>query len=211
MKHLLIIGARGFGRQVYFIALNSIGYKEQFDVKGYLDDKTDALDNFNHYPPICGSVEDYVIQEDDVFICALGDVYYKKKYVDIILSKGGVFTNIIHKKSSIGINSSIGTGVIISDGVHIGCDSHVGSFNTFNVNAIVGHDCIIGDFCQLNCMSFMGGFSQIGSFVTLQTSSIVLPHKKLGSNCSLGASSVVIRNFGDNVALFGNPAKKIEY
>ncbi len=211
MKQLLIIGARGFGRQVYYLCINSLGFNTEFVVKGYLDDKYDALDGMKGYPPIISSVEEYEVQPDDVFICALGDINYKKKYVDIIRGKGGSFINIIHKNASLGINSKIGTGVIVSDGVHIGCDSEIGDFVTLNGNAIIGHDCKIGSFCQFNCMSFMGGFSQCGSFVTLQTSAILLPHKRIGNNCSIGVSSVVMRNFGDNISLFGNPAKKLEY
>lgn len=211
MKHLLIIGARGYGRQVYYVALNSIGYNVDFDIKGYLDDKADALDSYAGYPPILNSVEDYVVMPDDVFICALGDVYYKKKYVEIIQSKGGAFINLIHNRASIGINTTIGNGVIASDGVHLGCDSKIGNFTTFNINAIVGHDCVVGDFCQLNCMSFMGGFSQIGDSVTLQTKAVVLPHKKIGNNCSVGVSSVVMKNYGDNLTLFGTPAKKMDF
>ena len=46
MKHLLIIGARGFGREIYNLAINSIGYQEEFDIKGYLDNKLEALCNY---------------------------------------------------------------------------------------------------------------------------------------------------------------------
>lgn len=52
MKHLLIIGARGFGREIYNLAINSIGYQEEFDIKGYLDNKLDALCDYKNYPPI---------------------------------------------------------------------------------------------------------------------------------------------------------------
>ena len=97
MKHLLIIGARGWGRAIYNFALESIGYGTEFDVKGYLDDKSDALDGFEGYPPIIGSVETYQIQEDDVFICALGVVKYKIKYSKLIMDKGGEFITLIHK------------------------------------------------------------------------------------------------------------------
>jgi hypothetical protein len=44
MKQLIIIGARGFGREVYSLAKRSIGYNEDFVMKGFLDDKLDALD-----------------------------------------------------------------------------------------------------------------------------------------------------------------------
>lgn len=57
MKHLLIIGARGFGREIYNLAINSIGYQEEFDIKGYLDNKLDALCDYKNYPPIIDSVE----------------------------------------------------------------------------------------------------------------------------------------------------------
>ena len=44
MKHLLIIGARGFGREVYDLAMDCIEAGAEFDIKGFLDDKKDALD-----------------------------------------------------------------------------------------------------------------------------------------------------------------------
>ena len=37
MKHLLIIGARGWGREVYNYAIESRGYRTEFDIKGFLD------------------------------------------------------------------------------------------------------------------------------------------------------------------------------
>lgn len=89
MKHLVIIGARGFGREIFYLAQNSIGYKTDFEVKGYLDDKSDALEGYNGYPPIISSVENYEVCDDDVFICALGDPRFKKQYANIIKEKGG--------------------------------------------------------------------------------------------------------------------------
>lgn len=69
MKHLLIIGARGAGREVYSAAINTNEYSNaEYDIKGFLDNKTDALKGYNNYLPILGRVEDYDIQEDDVFI-----------------------------------------------------------------------------------------------------------------------------------------------
>ena len=52
MKNLLIIGARGFGREVYNTALESVGYEKEFIVKGFLDGKSDALNGYEGYPPI---------------------------------------------------------------------------------------------------------------------------------------------------------------
>ena len=36
VKHLVIVGAGGFGREMYGAALESVGYGVEFDVKGFL-------------------------------------------------------------------------------------------------------------------------------------------------------------------------------
>ena len=211
MKQLLIIGARGWGREIYNVLPDCCGYGEDYICKGFLDDKTDALEGMPGYPPIIDSAEHYEIQPEDVFICALGDVHWKKHYVDIILSKGGKFINIIHKSAVIRRNTEIGVGCIILDHVSISCDIKVGNFVTFQSYVNVGHDAHIGDFCHLGCMSFMGGGSELGDTTVIQISSIILPHIKVGNDCTVGSGSVVIRNVKSGITVFGNPAKKIDF
>lgn len=72
MKHLLIIGARGFGREVYNTSLESIGYGTEFDVKEFRDNKYNALDRCDGYPKIINSIEKYEVEEGDalcVYMC----------------------------------------------------------------------------------------------------------------------------------------------
>lgn len=210
MKNLLIIGARGYGREVYDTAIESVGYGEEFVVKGFLDDKTDALDGYVGYPPIINSVESYTPESDDVFICALGDVFYKKKYIEQIQQKGGEFINVIHKTAYIGKNTVLGVGCIISRYDQISCDVTIGDFVTMNHMTIVGHDAKIGDYCHLNCFSFMGGFAELGDSVTLQTSAKIMPHKRIGCYSTVGVGSVVLRNVKENKTVYGNPASVID-
>ena len=99
MKNLIIIGARGFGREYYNGLKLREDYGKDFVIKGFLDDKYDALSTFRGYAPILNSVEDYVIESGDVFTCALGDPYYRKKYVDIIKEKGGSFQLLVLRVS----------------------------------------------------------------------------------------------------------------
>ena len=54
MKDLIIIGAGGFGRELFSAAREAVGFGEQFRVKGYLDANPAALDRFAGYPPILG-------------------------------------------------------------------------------------------------------------------------------------------------------------
>jgi sugar O-acyltransferase (sialic acid O-acetyltransferase NeuD family) len=211
MKHLLIIGARGWGREIFNMLPNCIGYGTDFIVKGFLDDKADALGGMSGYPPIIDSVENYEPQNDDVFTCALGDVNWRKHYAEIMLYKGGEFINIIHKTASLGPNSLMGKGCILSAHVGVSCDIFIGNFVTMQDYAIIGHDVRIGNYCGLGVRSFMGGYSSLGDCTMIQTHSVILPHMKIGNNCLVGAGSVVIKKVKDGDTVYGNPAKVLKY
>lgn len=119
MKHLLIIGAGGFGREIYNARSSFRGYNEEFDIKGFLDDTEAPLHGCPGYPPVVGTIMGYVPQDDDVFICALGSVRGKQVCSRSILERGGEFISLIHKKCSISRNVNIGKGCIILYGVGI--------------------------------------------------------------------------------------------
>lgn len=209
MKHLVIIGARGFGREIFYLAQNSIGYKTDFEVKGYLDDKSDALEGYNGYPPIISSVENYEVCDDDVFICALGDPRFKKQYANIIKEKGGCFLSLIHKNANIIPTAKIGTGCIVFQNVTVSADVTVGNFVTLQPMVFLGHDAKIGDWSHLNTNCVCNGYVELGQSVQIHTNAIIVPKIKIGNNSVVGAGSVVLRKVADNVTVFGNPAKKI--
>ena len=210
-NNLIIIGARGWGREIFNMLPECLGFGTEYSVKGFLDDNRVALDGFSGYPSILGSVEDYIVEPDDVFICALGDPFWKKHYTEIVLKKGGQFISIIHHSASIQRNTVIGEGCIICSSVRLSCDIKVGNHVTFQSYSIVGHDAQIGDFCHLGCRTFMGGYSILGEESILQTNAIILPHIRIGNACKVGAGSVVIRKVKSGDTVFGNPAKKIDF
>ena len=212
MKHLLIIGARGYGREMYYHARDSHGYGTEFDIKGFLDDKKDALIEFgDEYPSIIDSVEHYEIQKDDVFITALGDVNYKKKYSEIILNKGGEFINLIYKKIILAKSVKIGKGCILCSDVGVSCDVELGDFVTLQRLVTIGHDSKIGSYTHFNFSSFMGGYAEVGDLSTVHPGAIILSHVKVGNNCIIVAGSVVIKKVKDNTTVYGNPAKVLKY
>ncbi len=211
MKQLIIIGARGFGREYHNGLKMRDDYGKEFIIKGFLDDKEDALATFDGYAPILGAVESYSIEPDDIFVCALGDSHYRKKYVNLIKGKGGTFFSPISSKSIIHPNAQIGEGVMISAFCSISANVKIGDFTTIQPFTNIGHDAVIGEFCSIESYSFMGGFSQIGDNVTLHTRATILPHVKVGDNAIVGAGSVVLRNVKKDTTVFGIPAKKVEF
>ena len=209
MKNLIIIGARGFGREVYNIATQVKEYNTEWTIKGFLDDKSNALEGFTKYPPILSSVEDYQVQDEDLFICALGDVIYKKKYINLILVKGGKFTNIIHPAAIINNNIKLGTGVIICPFTYISNDVTIGNFVTIQTHSAIGHDVKIGNYSQINALTFFGGFVELKEGVTINPGANIAPKKIIAENTIVGLNSAVLKNTKPNCTVYGNPAKEI--
>lgn len=213
MKHLVIIGARGFGREIYRTFINTNPYiSKEIDVKGFLDDKADALDGLKgEWPPIIGAVETYEIQEDDVFFCALGDSHWRKHYADIISEKGGQFINIIHRTAIVSSVAALGEGCIVGAYTTISPNVKIGKHVMIQAYDDFGHDAEIGDYASIESYVFLGGYAKVGELATMHTKSSIIPHKSVGKECVVGFGSVVMRNFKDGVHVFGNPATKIDY
>jgi len=211
MKNLIIIGARGYGREVCGLARQCSGYNTEYIIKGFLDDKPDALDGFENYPEIISSVEKYEIQENDVFVCALGSVQWKKHYVEIILSKGGKFINLIHPTVIFTSNVKLGNGLIIFMYSNISNDCIVDDFVTIQGFVAIGHDSKIGKWSHINAYSFTGGYAILEEQVCLNTRSTVLPHIIVRKGATVGAASLVIKNVKEGTTVFGVPAKRIEF
>lgn len=213
MKHLIIIGARGWGREVYAAAKGTKAYQEgEFDIKGFLDSKADALDGLKgDYHPILGAPETYEIQEDDVFFVAMGEPKWRKYYAEMMEQKGAKFISIISKNVFINPTATIGEGSFVagwstvSDNVVLGKHTMIHSFAT------LGHDAKVGDYSSIEAYSFLGGYSEVGQESVMHVRSTLIAHKKIGNQVSVGSSSVVMRNIKDGLHVFGNPAQKIDF
>lgn len=211
MRDLLIIGARGYGREVYSLALSSAGWGTRFVVKGFLDDKTDALDSFEGYPPILSSVESYEVQANDIFVCALGDVRYKTKYAQMILNKGGEFTTLIHSTAFIDPMSTIGKGCLIGAFTYVACGVVIDDFATIQHHVTFGHDVHVSKWCQINSQSFMGGWVEVAERATIHTGAKVLPNLSVGQGAIVGAGAVVTKPIDNETTVIGVPARTLGF
>lgn len=211
MKHLIIIGAGGMGRQIHFDATCSKGYGTEWDIKGFIDDNLDALKDIEYkgYPPVIGTIKDYQPMPEDVFTCSIGDVITKHKVCDLIESRGGEFINLIHKNVYLHPSVRIGKGVIISYEAGLGVDVTIGNFCLIQNGAIIGHDVKIGDYSRIDCRVILIGGVVIGSDVTIHTNSIISHNVVVGDGAKVGAMSFVIRRVKPGVTVQGNPAKLV--
>lgn len=89
MKHLVIIGGGGMGKDIYHSAKHSIGYGTEYDIKGFIDDNLNSLDGCEGYPPVLDTIKNYQPSEDDVFTCSIGNVKTKRTLCEMIKDRGG--------------------------------------------------------------------------------------------------------------------------
>lgn len=201
MPKLVIVGARAMGREACAYAQEA-----GIVVKGFLDEKRNALDCLFNYPPILTSVEEYEVCADDVFVVALGDPIYKRKYVDIIALKGGKFISIVHPTAYIGKDVEIGTGCIICPNSTITNDTIIGNHVIINVNTSVNHDNHIGDYSTICPGCHLAGRVRIGSGVFIGTGASLIPDVALGDDVYVAAGAIVVDSFKSG-KLMGVPAR----
>lgn len=209
MKKLVIIGAGGMGRSVYCIAKGCIGYGTEFVVKGFIDDDLSQLDNFEGYPPVLGTIDDYVIEEDDVFVCSIGDTKTKKLLCEKLKARGAKFQTLIHKTAIVRQNAKIGDGCIIADFASVGADCTIGENSLVQTFAIAAHDCKIGNYARIDTHATCVGGVVIEDTATIHTSAVVSHNVVVGEGATVAALSFVIKKVKPGITVYGNPAKTL--
>lgn len=211
MNHLIIVGAGGMGRSLYGIARGCLGYGEDFDIKGFIDDDIHSLDGFDNYPPLLGTIKDYKIEEADLFACSISTSPTKIAVCEQLSKKGARFQTLIHKTAIIGTNAKIGEGSIIANYVIISPDTTIGKNSLIQDFVVVGHDCIIGDYVRIDTHCTCVGGAKLRNGSTIHTSAIVNYEIEVGENATVGAMSFVIRKVKPGTTVCGNPARKLDF
>lgn len=208
MKNLVIIGAGGMGRTVYDIVCESRGYGIEFKVKGFIDDNISALDGFTDYPPLLGTISDYLPEPDDVFTFSIGGSS-RKDCIQKILERKVEFINIIHKTARVGTGVTLGCGNIIGAFTSLGANCRIGNYNMIQSYTVIGHDATVGDFNRIDTHVTCVGGIQIGNETTVHTSAVINHKVIVEDKAHIGACSFVIRKVKSGTTVFGNPAKTL--
>lgn len=211
MKHLIIIGTGAFARELYWHAQQSIGYGTEWDLKGFLDG-TVKIENSEYEKlclPVLGDVNDYKIEVDDVFTCAVGNPQIRKKLIEIMTKRGGKFINVIHKTSIVQGSAKLGNGVLLCPYTYVNDNAIVGDYVMINTMSGLGHDVELGEYSCLMGHVELCGFVKVGKEVYFGGGARVLPEGKVGDCAFVGSGSIVLKKVKAGAKVFGNPAMEI--
>lgn len=194
------------GRTIYDTARESIGYGEEFDIVGFIDDNLQALDGFRNYPPIIGTIADYQPHPDDVFVSSIGGAS-RRRCMEAIIAKGGEFQQIIHRTVRLGTNVKLGKGNFIGCYTTIGPDVAIGDYNMIQSYSVVGHDARIGNWNRIDTHVTCVGGIVVEDEANIHTGAVISHNVTVGTGAHVGACSFVIRRVKAGTTVMGNPAR----
>ena len=209
-KNLIIIGAGGFGREMFAAAQEAAGYGDEFTVKGFLDGNPDALRGYCGYPDIIGDPETYEIAEDDVFITALGSISARRRCAALIEERGGRFISVVHRSASLGPNVSVGEGSFIAHNAVLTADISIGRHSCVFHGAVIGHDTHLADYTHIYSLVSIGGGVQVEEGASVFPGARIVPRVAIGAGATVGIGSAVIRDVAPGTTVFGAPACRMK-
>jgi sugar O-acyltransferase (sialic acid O-acetyltransferase NeuD family) len=209
MKNLIIIGAGGMGRTIYDMARENTAFNKEYVIKGFIDDNVDALDSFNNYPSVIGTIKDYCIQDGDIFVCSIGGES-RRACMESIINRGGEFYTLIHPSSRIGTNVHIGKGCYIGAFTTIASDAYIDDYNFIQSYTIIGHDVKIGKWNRIDSYVMCVGGTIIGDNCMIHTNAVINHNVVVEDGAHVGACSFVIKKVDAGTTVFGNPARRIK-
>ena len=214
MKPLIIVGARGFGSEIYQLVCDINNVKPEWEILGFLDDDVDLQGEYIFELQVLGGIE-YLERLPNVsVVLAISDSKAKGKIIERILniSKSIHFPNILHPTISTNkkyINFGIGN--VVCQYCLFTTNVEIGDFNTFNTRVTLGHDIKVGNFNSFNPNVQISGNVLIGSFNFFAVNSVILQGISIGDFNFIGACSLVIKKIKDNTKVFGIPAQKFMF
>jgi len=183
-------------------------FKNEYEIKGYLDNDSKSLQNKPTDYEIVGTHEEMKFNENDYVVIAISNSKIRKRIAESLINKVNFFTYIA-PNVTIGKFTKIGSGSIICSNCFISTNTVIGDFVIANAGSNIGHDCIIESYCSLMANVDIGGSVILGEGVFIGTKATIIPKKSIFRGITIGAGTIVIRNLNKVGTYFGNPAKYI--
>lgn len=209
MRDLIIVGAGGFGREVYCWARDANEQGRTWRVSGFLDDNPDALSRYRMDIGVLGSLATYQMKPQDLFVCAIGKPADRRRVCEYLRRSECTMATIIHPTAIIAPGSQVDSGAIICPFALISAHAHVGADSAVYYHTSIDHDARVGMFCQISAHCDITGAARLGDEVFLGSHATVLPGVSVGDRAVVGAGAVVRHDVETGTTVVGIPAHRV--
>lgn len=208
---LFIVGAGGFGREVFSMIRALNGSDGMPQIAGFIDDNPFAADLKNLEAlgsQIVGSIDDLVRRTEPFSaVLAVGSAVDREHIASLLAHSPVTYPVLVHPQSTIGCDVHLSEGVVVAAGSRLSTNIQVGRHVQIDQNAAIGHDCELGDFSRLNPQACVSGAVTIGRRAMIGANAIVLQGLKVGDDARVGAGAVVTHSVDPDTTVMGVPAR----
>lgn len=210
MKNLIIIGAGGCGREVLQWVKDINAKQETWKIKGFLDDNAHALDCVTCDQTVLSSVDRYQIEENDEFVCCIGNSLIRKTIIEKMKRRGAKFATVVHPTACVADTAILENATIIYPFALISDNAHIGMGSIINMYSSVAHDSTLGAYCTVSAHCDVTGACVLGEGVFMGTTSNIVPGTHIGDDVYICAGSTVMASVRNGRKVLGNPAKIVK-
>lgn len=200
MKNLVIVGAGGYFLELFeYITcdINNTRIEDVF-IKGVLDDRSPEMPLPTSY---LGTIDDYTIEKDDIFLIAIGNVQHRENIFNKLKAKSASFFTYIHPSALVSPSAVLGEGTIVCPMSVVNARAIVAENVSINVHASVGHEVKVGEHSVLSPYCALNGAASIGRKVFVGTRSTIFPIVSVGNDCIIDSHTAVRKSTGAQLLL----------
>lgn len=200
----VMLGSGGLAHELWGWIKNANNNGRPKRLTAFIDDNPERRGNYDGVP-IVG--REQFAGQDVFYILAVGGADGRKNASDSLNALGWTALTYIHESALMGVNVSIGEGVVVCPRVSLSSDSTIHDYALINGGCGVAHDTVVGRYSSLLGAVSLNGNVTLGEGVTVGAGAIVHPGRKIGDGAVIGMGSVVFANVKAGKTVVGNPAK----
>ena len=215
MQKVVIVGAGGFGREVFDLIKDINEHKgTPFEVMGFVADYQPDTNSINRIgSQYLGNLDTASKTISDFcswgYVIAIGDGRIRHQLNSKLETMGLIPISLVHPSVHIGSNVNLGAGSIICANSVLTTNIEIGPGCQINLACIIGQDVVLGDFVTLSpAVNLMGG-CRLGDLSTVFTGSTIHPRIVIEEGSVVGAGSIVSKDIEARTLALGNPARVI--
>jgi sugar O-acyltransferase (sialic acid O-acetyltransferase NeuD family) len=210
LNDLVILGAGGFAREVWWLSEDVNQDIPTWNVLGFIDEAPEAEGKLLCDLPVLGGFGWFERHAEKPFvICGVGSNRTRRRFVEKARSLGLRHATLVHPATRMSRFVEVGEGSVICAGTVLTTQIRIGSYVNLNLGCTIGHDAVIEDFCNLSPGVHISGSVHLEEGVDVGSGAVVLPGKRVGRDSTLGAGAVVAADVPPRSVAVGVPARVV--